>query len=51
MSDDLNDQAWLVTRRRKEITTTAELRANVERTFQDNGFEMFVAPGGGASRL
>ena len=26
---DLNEQAWLVTRRPKEITTTAELRANV----------------------
>jgi hypothetical protein len=33
-----------VTRRPKEVTTTAELRANVERTFQENGFEMFVAP-------
>src|SRR5258708_32071808 len=43
---DLNEQAWLVTRRRKEVTTTAELRANVERTFQENGFEMFVAPQG-----
>jgi conjugative relaxase-like TrwC/TraI family protein len=41
---DLNEQAWLVTRRPKEVTTTAELRANVERTFQENGFEMFVAP-------
>src|SRR5258707_4349711 len=43
---DLNEQAWLVTRRRKEVTTTAELRANVERTFQENGFEMCVAPQG-----
>src|SRR5258708_14369981 len=40
----LNEQAWLVTRRRKETTTTVELRANVERTFWENGFEMFVAP-------
>src|SRR5258707_8443993 len=43
---DLNEQAWLGTRRRKEVATTAELRANVERTFQENGFEMFVAPQG-----
>src|ERR1700756_5230266 len=41
---DLNEQAWLVTRCPKEVTTTAELRANVERTFQENAFEMFVAP-------
>ncbi len=40
----LNEQAWLVTRRPKETTTTVELRANVERTFWENGFEMFVAP-------
>jgi conjugative relaxase-like TrwC/TraI family protein len=42
---DLNEQAWLVTRRPKEIATTAELKANVETTFRENGFEMFVAPG------
>jgi conjugative relaxase-like TrwC/TraI family protein len=41
---DLNEQAWLVTRRPKEITTTAELRANVQTTFRENGFEVFVAP-------
>jgi conjugative relaxase-like TrwC/TraI family protein len=41
---DLNEQAWLVTRRPKEVTTTAELRANVQTTFRENGFEVFVAP-------
>jgi conjugative relaxase-like TrwC/TraI family protein len=41
---DLNEQAWLVTRRPKEIMTSAELRANVETTFLEHGFEMFVAP-------
>jgi conjugative relaxase-like TrwC/TraI family protein len=41
---DLNEQAWLVTRRPKEITTTAELRANVQTRFRENGFEVFVAP-------
>jgi conjugative relaxase-like TrwC/TraI family protein len=41
---DLNEQAWLVTRRPKEIMTTVELRANVEAAFRENGFEIFVAP-------
>jgi conjugative relaxase-like TrwC/TraI family protein len=41
---DLNEQAWLVTRRPKEIATTAELKANVERTFREYGLEMAVAP-------
>src|SRR5258708_32491194 len=41
---DLNKQAWLVTRRLKEVATTAELLANVETTFRENGFEIFVAP-------
>jgi conjugative relaxase-like TrwC/TraI family protein len=41
---DLNEQAWLVTRRPKEIATTAELKANVETTFRENGVERFVAP-------
>jgi len=41
---DLNEQAWLVTRRPKEIATTAELKANVETTFRESGFEMFVVP-------
>src|SRR6266403_499050 len=41
---DLNEQAWLVTRRPKEIATTSELQANVETTLRDNGFERFVAP-------
>ena len=37
-------QAWFITRRPKEITSTAELRAKVRDSFQENGFEMFVAP-------
>jgi conjugative relaxase-like TrwC/TraI family protein len=41
---DLNEQAWLVTRRPKEMATTAELQANVETTFRENGLEVFVAP-------
>jgi conjugative relaxase-like TrwC/TraI family protein len=41
---DLNEQAWLITRRPKEVTTTTELRTNVEQTFRENGCEMFVAP-------
>src|SRR5258708_3084131 len=41
---DLDEQAWLVTRRPKEITSSAELRANVGTSFQQNGFEMFTAP-------
>ncbi|MFY9985997.1 MAG: AAA family ATPase [Chthoniobacterales bacterium] len=41
---DLNEQAWLVTRRPKEIATTDELKANVETTFRENGFTMFVMP-------
>jgi conjugative relaxase-like TrwC/TraI family protein len=41
---DLNEQAWLVTRRPKEIATTAELKANVEATFRKYGLEMAVAP-------
>jgi conjugative relaxase-like TrwC/TraI family protein len=41
---DLNEQAWLVTRRPKEIATTAELQANVRTTFRENGIEMFVVP-------
>jgi len=41
---DLNEQAWLVTRRPKEIATTAELKANVERTFREYGLEVAVAP-------
>src|SRR5260221_5218760 len=41
---DLNEQAWLVTRRPKEITTTAELRTGVETAFDESGFEIFVTP-------
>jgi hypothetical protein len=41
---DLNEQAWLVTRRPKEIATTVELKANVEKTFRESGLGMFVAP-------
>ena len=37
-------QAWFITRRPKEITSTVELRAKVRDSFQENGFEMFVAP-------
>jgi hypothetical protein len=37
---DLNEQAWLVTRRPKEITTTTSLRTNVEKKFRENGFDM-----------
>src|SRR5260221_314158 len=37
-------QAWFITRRPKEITSTAELRANVRDSFQENAFETFVAP-------
>jgi conjugative relaxase-like TrwC/TraI family protein len=49
---DLNEQAWLVTRRPKEIASTAELRSKVTKAFRQNGFEMFVAPvsGQGAAR-
>jgi conjugative relaxase-like TrwC/TraI family protein len=36
-------QAWFITRRPKEITSTAELRAKVRASFQENGFK-FVAP-------
>jgi conjugative relaxase-like TrwC/TraI family protein len=43
---DLNEQAWLITRRPKEISTTIELRANVERTFRENGLELSVVPNG-----
>jgi hypothetical protein len=41
---DLNEQAWLVTRRPKEITTTTSLRTNVQKKFLENGFDMFVVP-------
>jgi len=37
-------QAWFITRRPKEITSTAELRTKVEDSFRQNGFEMFVVP-------
>jgi conjugative relaxase-like TrwC/TraI family protein len=36
-------QAWFITRRPKEITSTAELRAKVRDSLQENGF-VFVAP-------
>jgi conjugative relaxase-like TrwC/TraI family protein len=38
-------QAWFITRRPKEITSTAELRTKVGGSFRENGFEMFVEPG------
>src|SRR5258707_642805 len=37
-------QAWFITRRRKEITSTAELRAKARNSFRENGCEMFVWP-------
>jgi conjugative relaxase-like TrwC/TraI family protein len=40
---EIDYQAWFITRRPKEITSTAELRTKVRDSFRDNGFEMFVA--------
>jgi conjugative relaxase-like TrwC/TraI family protein len=40
---EIDYQAWFITRRPKEITSTAELRSKVRDSFRDNGFEMFVA--------
>src|SRR6266446_1913528 len=37
-------QAWFITRRPKEITSTAELRAKARNSFRENGCEMFVWP-------
>jgi hypothetical protein len=37
-------QAWFITRRPKEITSTAELRAKARDSFHENGFKMFAAP-------
>jgi conjugative relaxase-like TrwC/TraI family protein len=37
-------QAWFITRRPKEITSTAKLRAKVRDSFRENEFEMFGAP-------
>jgi conjugative relaxase-like TrwC/TraI family protein len=39
---DLNEQAWLVTRRPKDIATTAELKANVETRFREYGLEIAI---------
>ena len=41
-----------MTRRPKEIASSAELRSKVKEAFRQNGFEMFVAPvsGHGAAR-
>jgi hypothetical protein len=41
---EIDYQAWFITRRPKEITSTAELRTKARDSFRDNGFEMFVAP-------
>src|ERR1700730_1273880 len=41
---EIDYQAWFITRRPKEITSTAELRTKVRDSFRDNRFEMFVAP-------
>jgi hypothetical protein len=38
---DLDEQAWLVTRRPKEIKSSAEWRANVGTSLRQKGFEMF----------
>jgi conjugative relaxase-like TrwC/TraI family protein len=45
---DLDEQAWLVTRRPKEITTTAQLQEKIREEFAKQGYEMFVAPEPGA---
>jgi conjugative relaxase-like TrwC/TraI family protein len=37
-------QAWFITRRPKEIASSAELRAKVKGSFHENRFEMFAAP-------
>jgi hypothetical protein len=39
---DLDEQAWLVTRRPKEIATTVELKANVETRFREYGLEIAI---------
>jgi len=41
---EIDYQAWFITRRPKEITSTAELRTKVRDSFRDNRFEMFVSP-------
>src|SRR6266446_758105 len=41
---EIDYQAWFITRRPKEITSTAELRTMVGRSFEENGFDVFVAP-------
>jgi conjugative relaxase-like TrwC/TraI family protein len=40
---EIDYQAWFITRRPKEITSTAELRTMVGRSFEENGFDVFVA--------
>ena len=37
MMHDLDEQVWLVTRRRKEITSSAEMRANGSVLLQQQG--------------
>ncbi len=41
---EIDYQAWFITRRPKEITSAAELRTAVRRSFEGNGFDVFVAP-------
>src|ERR1700739_2649209 len=41
---EIDYQAWFITRRPKEIASTAELQAKLEETFHKAGCEMFVAP-------
>jgi conjugative relaxase-like TrwC/TraI family protein len=41
---EIDYQAWFITRRPKEITSAPELRTAVRRSFEGNGFDVFVAP-------
>jgi AAA domain len=41
---EIDYQAWFITRRPKEIASTAELQAKLGETFHKVGCEMFVAP-------
>ena len=41
---EIDYQAWFITRRPKEIATTAELQAKLAETFRKESCDMFVAP-------
>ena len=41
---EIDYQAWFITRRPKEITSAAELRTAVGRSFKELGFDVFIAP-------